>query len=152
MHLEHVKARKTWPATLHACTKRVLTNITPSRWSRGEQRGVLKVFFRATHPRSPARPPFCTSIEQLKNAELMAAFENSVWTMANLLEMPDQETEGHSLRVADQTSVWPERRNFGEAIRYIRWAAMLHDIGKIIISDSVLKKRASLPTRSGWRS
>ena len=61
------------------------------------------------------------------------------------LEYRDRDSEGHSQRVVGMTLVLAERLGLGRAqLEHIRRGALLHDIGKIAIPDSILLKPGSL--------
>ena len=61
------------------------------------------------------------------------------------LEYHDRETEGHSQRVVDATLELARRFGIrGEQLEYIRQGALLHDIGKMAIPDTILFKREGL--------
>jgi putative nucleotidyltransferase with HDIG domain len=64
------------------------------------------------------------------------------------LEMRDQETEGHTRRVVKMTVDLARQVGIDEEeIENIRRGALLHDIGKISIPDSVLLKPGTLNER-----
>jgi len=66
------------------------------------------------------------------------------------LELRDQETEGHTRRVVDLTMDLAELMGFEEdALVHIRRGALLHDIGKMGIPDSILLKPGAL-TPEEW--
>jgi len=78
---------------------------------------------------------------QRSNDELALAYETAIEGWARALELRDKETEGHTRRVTTMS----ERlaRGMGiddEALRHMRRGAMLHDIGKMGIPDSILLK------------
>jgi PAS domain S-box-containing protein/putative nucleotidyltransferase with HDIG domain len=82
------------------------------------------------------------------NVELADAYESTLEGWARALELRDQETEGHTRRVAELTV--DLARSFGvEAndLVHLRRGALLHDIGKMAIPDSILLKPASLDER-----
>lgn len=88
--------------------------------------------------------------QQLMLAELHQAYEASLIMLANAIELRDRYTRGHvervmnyALRVAERLS-WPESEVSG-----LRFGAILHDIGKIYIRESILSKAGSL-TQSEW--
>jgi HD-GYP domain-containing protein (c-di-GMP phosphodiesterase class II) len=84
------------------------------------------------------------SLNQSK-ADLLNAYDLTLegWSMA--LELRDQETEGHTRRVAELTLDLSELMGFeGEALVHIRRGALLHDIGKMGIPDSILLKPGAL--------
>lgn len=61
------------------------------------------------------------------------------------LDLRDQETEGHSLRVAEFTVLLAREMGVhGDHLLNIRRGALLHDIGKLAIPDSILKKPGAL--------
>jgi len=70
---------------------------------------------------------------------------STVRTLAAALEAKDPYTRGHSQRVA--TCAVAIATDLGlptEEIERIRWASMLHDIGKIATPEAILRKRGSL--------
>jgi adenylate cyclase len=90
-----------------------------------------------------------SSLNQSK-ADLLNAYDRTLegWSMA--LELRDQETEGHTRRVAELTLELAELMGFeGEALVHIRRGALLHDIGKMGIPDNILLKPGAL-TPDEW--
>lgn len=79
-------------------------------------------------------------------AKLQGKFHKElVLALVRLLELRDPYTKGHSERVADLASKLAERINFSkEEIRSIYWAGLIHDIGKVLISDTILSKPKKL--------
>jgi putative nucleotidyltransferase with HDIG domain len=80
--------------------------------------------------------------------ELHSAFQSSVKALVRSLDMRDPNTSAHSLKVqtlalqiAKQMRLPPDRE---EVLRY---AAMLHDIGKIAIPDEILLGKGALDER-----
>lgn len=79
------------------------------------------------------------------NFELGDAYRDTLegWGMA--LEMRDQETEGHTKRVTDWTVQMAMKMDMSvEKLTNMRYGAMLHDIGKMGIPDSILLKPGPL--------
>ena len=77
--------------------------------------------------------------------DLLNAYDRTLegWSMA--LELRDQETEGHTRRVAEMTLELAVLMGFeGEDLINIRRGALLHDIGKMGIPDSILLKPGKL--------
>ena len=69
----------------------------------------------------------------------------AISTIANIIDAKDEYTKGHSQRVADYASELAKLLGYSEdALENVRYIALLHDIGKIGIPDSVLKKTARL--------
>lgn len=69
----------------------------------------------------------------------------SFLTFANMIDAKDSYTNGHSQRVAIYSRELAKRLGLSEEEQQnIYYIALLHDIGKIGIPDSVLKKKGSL--------
>jgi putative nucleotidyltransferase with HDIG domain len=65
--------------------------------------------------------------------------------LARALELRDKETEGHTQRVTEMTvRLARELGMADEELVHIRRGALLHDIGKIGVPDSVLRKPSAL--------
>jgi putative nucleotidyltransferase with HDIG domain len=76
---------------------------------------------------------------------LQQAYLEFTGSLANTLDARDNYTAGHSRRVSEYSCVIAEAMNIvGEDLEIIRVGALLHDIGKIGIIDSVLRKPAKL--------
>ena len=84
------------------------------------------------------------------NAELHQAYEFTLEGWSRALELRERETAGHSQRVVEMTQELAHRLSFDEeACTHIRRGALLHDIGKMGIPDSILLKPAKL-TSEDW--
>lgn len=84
------------------------------------------------------------------NIKLVNAYEETIESWAYVLDLRDKETEGHSRRVADLTiEIAKEIGIQKEELIHIRRGALLHDIGKIVIPDSILLKPEKL-TEEEW--
>ncbi|MGR9072154.1 MAG: HD-GYP domain-containing protein [Gammaproteobacteria bacterium] len=71
--------------------------------------------------------------------------------LVNALDLREHETGMHSKRVACHTLVLARRlMDDPNKLRQIYWGALLHDIGKIGVSDAILLKRDPL-TETEWR-
>ena len=78
-------------------------------------------------------------------ADSQSQFIQTVESLMNAIEARDNYTEGHSHRVAEVAAILAERMGFNEwKIEKLRIGAMLHDIGKIGISDAILNKPGQL--------
>ena len=89
----------------------------------------------------------CTDIEPQKQAEQAAldAREAALTTLSVVLEARDRETHGHTTRVTAQALQLGEKLGLTPAqLQDLRLGATLHDLGKIIVPDSVLLKPGPL--------
>jgi putative nucleotidyltransferase with HDIG domain len=88
---------------------------------------------------------------QKSNLDLLQAYDTTLEGWSRALDLRDEETEGHSQRVTEMTlriaRVWQNMGN--NELRYIRWGALLHDIGKMGIPDRILLKPGPL-TDEEW--
>ncbi len=88
-----------------------------------------------------------TIIEELSNAyrELQSANESILEGLSSALEFRDKETEGHTLRVTTLFMAFASKFIQDEDERKkLRIGSLLHDIGKIGISDAILNKPGPL--------
>jgi len=68
-----------------------------------------------------------------------------VRSLVNAVDQKDEYTSGHSLRVAHYATQLGTALNLREVdVQMLQWSALLHDVGKIGIRDSVLKKTGRL--------
>jgi PAS domain S-box-containing protein len=82
---------------------------------------------------------------QRSNIDLIRAYDSTIEGWARALEMRDMETEGHSRRVVDLTLQLARMMGMmGKELANVRRGALLHDIGKMAIPDSILQKTGSL--------
>ena len=85
-----------------------------------------------------------TSVHQSKQ-DLLEAYDKTIEGWAKALDLRDHETEGHSRRVTDMAAELAQRLGIaGEELENLQRGALLHDIGKIGIPDSILLKKGSL--------
>ena len=76
---------------------------------------------------------------------LQAAYLEFVGSLANALDARDPYTAGHSWRVSQLSCATAEAMHLkSEDVERIRIGALLHDIGKIGVADSVLQKPGRL--------
>jgi PAS domain S-box-containing protein/putative nucleotidyltransferase with HDIG domain len=91
-------------------------------------------------------------IDSLKelNYSLVEAYDTTLQGWARALELRDKETEGHSRRVAEMTIDLARAVGVPEAdLQDLYRGALLHDIGKMPIPDSILLKNGPL-TEEEW--
>jgi putative nucleotidyltransferase with HDIG domain len=77
--------------------------------------------------------------------QLYRAYESTIEGWGRALEQRDTETNGHTVRVTEITIKLARKYGLSEeAIEHIRRGALLHDIGKMSISDKILLNTGSL--------
>ncbi len=87
---------------------------------------------------------------QHSNAELVLAYDTTIEGWARALELRDKETEGHTQRAAEMTMRIARAMGMDEEeLVRVRRGALLHDIGKMSIPDSILLKTGPL-TQGEW--
>ena len=134
--------------------------------AKGQVKGVLEVFSRTPRSVDQDRLEFLEALagqaaialdnsslfEQLQdsNSELSVAYDATLEGWAKALELRDRETVGHAHRVIEMTLQIANRIGIqGEILQHIRRGALLHDIGKMGIPDSILLKPGPL-TPNEW--
>ena len=81
---------------------------------------------------------------------LEASYDEILQAWARILELRDIETKGHSTRVVNLSLNLAERAGLsGEEKLQLQRGAFLHDIGKLGIPDSILKKEGPL-SKEEW--
>jgi putative nucleotidyltransferase with HDIG domain len=79
------------------------------------------------------------------NAGLEATYDSTLAGWARALELRDHETEDHARRVTELTMLMAQAYGIDEAeLAHVRRGALLHDIGKMGVPDSVLRKPGPL--------
>ena len=87
---------------------------------------------------------------QHSNLDLNIAYDATIEGWSRALDLRDRDTEGHTLRVTDLTlKLARAMRIHGHQLTAIRRGALLHDIGKMGIPDSILLKEGPL-TDEEW--
>jgi cyclic di-GMP phosphodiesterase len=85
------------------------------------------------------------------NTQLLSAYEATIEGWSHALDLRDRETEGHSRRVTQLTVKLAQALGISDhEIMHIRRGALLHDMGKIGIPDSILHKPDKL-TDEEWK-
>lgn len=134
--------------------------------AKGQVVGVLEIFHRTRIARDKEWLEFLKALAaqaaiaidnvtlfdnlQHSSTELFQAYNATIEGWSRALELRDNETEGHTQRVADITIKLA--RLFGlddAALVQVRWGALLHDIGKMGIPDTILLKHDTL-TEDEW--
>ena len=134
--------------------------------ARGQIKGVLEIFQRAPHDPDREWLDFLQTLAELaaiaisnaaqfenlgrSNVELGVAFDAVIEGWARTLEMLEREPQGHALRVADLTLRLARALKVPETqFVHIRRGALLHDIGKLNVAESILLKPDRL-TAKEW--
>ncbi len=82
--------------------------------------------------------------------ELLLSYDKTIEGWSRALDLRDKETEGHSLRVTEMTVELARLAGMdSETLRHIWRGALLHDIGKLGITDAILHKPDQL-TPQEW--
>jgi PAS domain S-box-containing protein/putative nucleotidyltransferase with HDIG domain len=134
--------------------------------AKGEIKGVLEVFHRGTLLLDKERLEFLETLAgqaaiaidnnhlfdglQRANLDLAVAYDATIEGWSRALDLRDEETEGHTQRVTTLTLQLAQTFGLsGADLNHIRRGALLHDIGKMGIPDSILLKPGPL-TEEEW--
>jgi HD-GYP domain-containing protein (c-di-GMP phosphodiesterase class II) len=129
--------------------------------TKGQIKGVLEVFHRARFVADPEWLDFLETLAgqaaiaienaqlfdnlQRSNIKLTLAYDATIEGWSRALELRDKETEGHSQRVTEMTLHLGREMGMNEAeLVHVRRGALLHDIGKMGIPDSILLRPGPL--------
>lgn len=78
------------------------------------------------------------------------SYVEAVGAVVTAADARDHETSGHSFRVALYAVALAKAMGFkGEAVKAIEWGALLHDVGKMVVPDEILRKVGPL-TEDEW--
>lgn len=134
--------------------------------AKGRVVGVLEVFHRTKIVRDEGWMEFLKALAaqaaiaidnvtlfddlQRSNRELAEAYDATIEGWSRALELRDNETEGHTQRVAYLTVKLARLFGLSDAeLVQVRWGALLHDIGKMGVPDEILLKHEAL-TEAEW--
>jgi HD-GYP domain-containing protein (c-di-GMP phosphodiesterase class II) len=127
--------------------------------ARGQIRGVLELYLKTRELGDPEWLSFLEILASqgavaIDNArlfeELCDAYDATIEGWSRALDLRDKETEGHSRRVTEMTLQLAKRLEVSPAeLVHMRRGALLHDIGKMGVPDSILLKPGAL-TRQEW--
>ncbi|MBN2148161.1 MAG: response regulator [Anaerolineales bacterium] len=86
-----------------------------------------------------------TRFRQLQMAQMEQAYQAALAALANGIEVRDRYTRGHVERVTAYTLAIAEQLGWrGKRLDDLRYGAILHDIGKIFITEQILQKAGKL--------
>jgi HD-GYP domain-containing protein (c-di-GMP phosphodiesterase class II) len=134
--------------------------------AKGQVKGVLEIFNRRPLDLDEESKAFLETLTtqaaiavenmalfvdlQRSNAELALAYDTTLEGWSRALDLRDRETEGHTERVTETAVRLARAMGVGEAeLVHVRRGGLLHDIGKMGISDSILLKPGPL-TQEEW--
>jgi len=134
--------------------------------AKGQIKGVLEIFHRSLIEPDSEWRSFLETLagqaaiaidnsvlfEELQqtNMNLSLAYDATIEGWSKALDLRDQETEGHTLRVSEMTVQLADIMGIGTTdLVHIRRGALLHDIGKMGVPDSILNKAGPL-TEEEW--
>jgi putative nucleotidyltransferase with HDIG domain len=90
-------------------------------------------------------PLLTTRLAYARYVETRELFEQTIGALANAVDARDKYTRGHSNRVSHIAEAMARVMRLPEAeIEKIKWAGLLHDVGKIGIRDNILLKEGPL--------
>lgn len=129
--------------------------------AKGQVKGVFEIFCRQRFDAEPEWSDFFEALAiqaaiaidnatlfrklQESNIELTLAYDTTIEGWAKALELRDSETEGHTQRVTELTLKVACALGIREdELDHVRRGALLHDIGKMAVPDSVLMKPGPL--------
>jgi len=134
--------------------------------AKGVVKGVLEIFHRSLLNPSIDWLNFLDSLSwqtaiaidnallfedlQRSNTNLLLAYDKTIEGWSRALDLRDKETEGHTERVTEVTIGLAKRMDIPDSQLVHVWrGAMLHDIGKLGVPDSILLKPGQL-TEEEW--
>ena len=134
--------------------------------AKGQVKGVLEVFHRAPLHADKEWLAFLETLAgqvaiaidnltlltdlQNSNAQLMLAYDATIGGLSRALDLRDRETEGHAQRVAELAMRLARAMGMNDdELLHLRRGALLHDMGKIGIPDTILLKPDQL-TPEEW--
>jgi putative nucleotidyltransferase with HDIG domain len=134
--------------------------------AKGEVKGVLETFHRSAYRPEADWLNFLETLasqtaiaidnlilfEELQhsNLDLALAYDQTLEGWSHALDLRDKETEGHTQRVTETTIHLSRAMGTNETdLIHVRRGALLHDIGKMGIPDSILLKPGPL-TEEEW--
>ncbi len=129
--------------------------------AKGQVKGVLEIFHRSPLQPSQEWLEFLETLGrqaaiaidnaslfndlQHSNLELTLAYDATIVGWSRALDLRDRETEGHTQRVTELTVRLAQLVGVPKKdLVFLRWGALLHDIGKMGIPDSILLKPGPL--------
>ena len=134
--------------------------------SKGHIQGVMEIFQRTPLQATPEWQDFADNMAgqaaiaidnsrllsdlQKSNMELALAYDATIEGWSRAMDLRDKDTKDHTLRVTEITMQLADRLGLSQEEKIkLRRGALLHDIGKLGISDSILLRPGKL-TDEEW--
>ncbi len=134
--------------------------------AKGQVKGVLEIFHRSALDPDADWKTFLETLSgqaaiaidnsvlfeelQKSNVDLALAYDATIEGWSKALDLRDRETEGHTKRVSELTLQLAQSLGVsGPEQVHMRRGALLHDIGKMGVPDSILNKAGAL-TEEEW--
>ncbi|MBI5877575.1 MAG: PAS domain S-box protein [Chloroflexi bacterium] len=135
--------------------------------AKGQVKGVLEVFHRTPLAPDPLWLEFLETLAgqaaiaidnaqlfdnlQRSNLDLSLAYDATIEGWSRALDLRDKETEGHTQRVTALALRLARSMGLGDSeLMHMQRGALLHDIGKMGVPDSILLKPGALSERE-WQ-
>src|SRR3989441_666453 len=136
--------------------------------AKGQVLGVLEVYHRTALDPEPTWIAFLEAVAgqaaiavdnltlfdnlQRSNRDLARAYDTTLEGLSRAMDLRDKETEGHTQRVTDLSVRLARAMGMREdQVVHLRRGALLHDIGKMGLSDAILFKPDVLTADEGTR-
>jgi PAS domain S-box-containing protein len=138
-----------------------LTHTSVPLIAKGQVKGILELFHRTPFTPKDDWLDFLNTLAgqaaiavenatlisdlQKSNILLARAYDSTLEGWSRAMDLRDKETEGHSQRVTEMTLQLATTMGVsGDELVHIRRGALLHDLGKLGVPDSILYKPDSL--------
>lgn len=167
LRVDDLSAEETHPNLARALAGEKFTSyLAVPLVAKGELRGVMEIYHRKSLPRDEdwlgrvdaLAGRAAIAIDTLKvfenlertNKELLLSYDAAIEGWSRALDLRDKETEGHSQRVTELAVNLARSMGVkGKDLINLSRGALLHDIGKMGVPDSILRKVGSL-TDNEW--
>ena len=168
IHISDREARELNPALADLWSEEGFKSMdAASLISKGQVKGVLSVYHRKDFTPNATWSAFLETLAgqaaiavdstqlfnglQRANMELAVAYDATIEGWSQAMDLRDKETEGHTERVTEMSMQLGKAMQLGEEyLVHLRRGALLHDIGKLGVPDSILLKADKL-TDEEWQ-
>jgi HD-GYP domain-containing protein (c-di-GMP phosphodiesterase class II) len=135
--------------------------------AKGQVKGVLEIYLRSLQQPEDDWLDFLSTMAnqaaaaidsanlyqdlQRTNAELSLAYDSAIESWAQVLELSNRENGAHAYRVVELTIKLARSMGIAEQeLMHFRRGALLHDVGKLGISENILNKPGPL-NETEWK-